>query len=107
MTYNVNFTEPAEKDLIEIYTYVFENDGEMNADSLRQSLQSKCNELENFPSRGHILPELISFNTSDFLEIHFKAYRIIYQLQKREVFIYGVLDGRRDIKKILEERLLR
>ena len=55
--------------------YVFENDGEMNADSLRQSLQSKCNELENFLSRVHILPELINFNTSDFLEIHFKAYQ--------------------------------
>ncbi len=107
MNYKVNFVESAEKDLLEIYTYVFENDCEINADYLKQNLQTKCLELEIFPFRGHSLSELVNFNTSDFLEIHFKPYRIIYQVHKQDVFIHYILDGRRDISKILEERLLR
>lgn len=107
MNYKVNFVDSAEKDLIEIYTYVFENDCEINADYLKQNLQTKCFELETFPFRGHSLSELLNFNTSDFLEIHFKSYRIIYQVRNQDVFIHCILDGRRDIKKILEERLLR
>lgn len=107
MKYKVNFVDSAEKDLLEIYTYVFENDSETNADYLKQNLQSKCLELEVFPFRGHSLLELVNFNTLDFLEIHFKTYRIIYQIRGKEVFIHCILDGRRDIQKILQERLLR
>jgi toxin ParE1/3/4 len=107
MSYKVSFSDNAEKDLFEIYTYVYDNDGEINADYLKSKLQSKCFELQELPVRGHTPPELQSFYISDFLEIHFKSYRIIYQVRKTEVLIHGILDGRRDIKKILEERLLR
>jgi toxin ParE1/3/4 len=107
MNYKVNFSANAERDLFEIYSFVYQNDGEINADYLINNIQSKFFELQEFPVRGHTLPELLSFNIADFLEIHFKSYRIIYQVYKTEVLIHCILDGRRDIKKILEERLLR
>jgi len=107
MNYKVNFSENAENDLIEIYSYVYENDGEINADYLYNNLKSKCFELEVFPARGHSLPELVNFNTSDFLEIHYKTYRIIYRINKKDVLIHCILDGRREMEKLLQERLLR
>ncbi len=94
-------------DLFEIYQYVFFNDSKTAAITLTEKLQSKCFELELFAERGHKVPELNNFNIDEFLEVNFGHYRIIYRIVKKEVHIQFILDGRRDIKKILEERLLR
>ena len=94
-------------DLFEIYKYVFFNDSKSAAITLTEKLQSKCFELEHFAERVHKIPELNDFNIQEFLEVNFGHYRIIDRIVNKEVHIQFVLDGRRDIKKILEERLLR
>lgn len=104
--YKVDLSVEAAKDLQEIYKYVYENDSEQNADYLINKLKSKCFELQEFPHREHNLPELLLFNISDYLEIHFKSYRIIYRVYKNEVIVHCLLDGRRNISRILEERIL-
>jgi toxin ParE1/3/4 len=107
MKYKVNFVSDAEEDLFEIYKYVYLNDSEDNAEKLYSKLLKKCLLLQEFPERGHVPPELDLLEVSDFLEIHYKPYRIIYRMIKREVFIYCIIDGRRDIQKLLQEKLLR
>ena len=105
--YKVNFVSEAEEDLFQIYKYVFLNDSENNAEKLYSKLREKCLLLQEFPERGHIPPELSLLDVGDFLEIHYKLYRIIYRIIKREVFIHCIIDGRRNIQEILLERLLR
>lgn len=107
MKYKVNFISDAEEDLFEIYKYVYFNDSEDNAEKLYSKLRDKCLLLQEFPERGHIPPELDLLEVSDFLETHYKPYRIIYRIIKREVFIHCIIDGRRDIQKLLQERLRR
>ena len=94
-------------DLFEIYQYVFFNDSKTAAINLTEKLQNKCFELEIFAERGHKIHELINFNIDEFLEVNLGYYRIIYRIVKKEVHIQFILDGRRDIQKILQERLLR
>lgn len=106
MKFTVDFTIEAADDLREIYKYVFFNDSEQRANDLIDSLQDKCAELKSYPERGHIPPELNLLHIQDFLEIHFKSYRIIYRINKKYVLIHCILDGRRDMQKILQERLL-
>ena len=107
MRYKVNFISDAEYDLFEIYKYVYINDSENKAEKLYESLHNKCLTLEKFPKRGRIPPELKLLEIEDFLEIFYKPYRIIYQIIQDEVFIHCIIDGRREIQKILQERLLR
>jgi len=107
MQYKVNFVSDAEEDLFEIYKYIYLHDSENNAEKLYSKLRAKCLLLKEFPERGHIPPELDLLEVSDFLEIRYKPYRIIYRIIKREVFIHCIIDGRRDIQKLLQERLLR
>jgi toxin ParE1/3/4 len=52
-------------------------------------------------------PELERIGVCGYREIHFKPYRIIYQIAGQKVFIHCVLDGRRAMQEILERRLLR
>ena len=103
MKYRVNFVSDAEKDLFEIYKYVYLNDSEDSADKLYK----KCLSLQKIPQRGHIPPELRLLEIEDFLEVHYKPYRIIYQVIQKEVFVHCILDGRRELQKLLHERLIR
>ena len=107
MKFKVNFISDAENDLFEIYKYVYLNDSEEKAEKLFEKLYQKCLTLQKVPERGHIPPELILLEVEGFLEIHYKPYRIIYQVVNNEVFIHCILDGRRDIQKLLQERLIR
>ncbi len=107
MKFEVFLTIDAEEDIFKIYNYVAINDSEEKADSLFGKLQETCLSLENYPDRGHLQPELERINVREYSEIHFKPYRIIYQVRNKSVFIHCVLDGRRNLQDILQDRLLR
>jgi len=107
MNYEVFLTNDAEDDIFDIYTYVAENDSQIKADRLFEKLKEKCLNLEELPSRGHIPPELKRINVVDYLEVHFKPYRMIYQIVDNQIFVHCVLDGRRNLQDFLLERLIR
>ena len=105
--YNVVFDNSAEDDLYEIYTYVALNDSIERADKLFTLLRSTCIKLKILPLRGHIPQELFGIGVVEFREIHCKPYRIFYSIENNTVQVHCVLDGRRDIQTILQERSLR
>ena len=105
--YKVHQISSSEADLLEIYKYVFENDSEENADDLYENIYATCKRLERYAHRGHVPPELKELGVEEFLEIHYKPYRILYRVINNKVFIYCILDGQRDLQKLLQERLLR
>ena len=107
MKYNVFLISDAEEDIFGIYNYVIIHDSPGKAEKLFDKLKDTCLSLDEFPERGHIPPELDRVNVFDFLEIHFKPYRIIYQIRGKEVYIHCVLDGRRELQELLQRRLLR
>lgn len=107
MKYEVLVVEDAETDLLEIYRYVAFNDSSEKAAQLLDKLEDVINELDHLPTRGHVPPELRRIGVTDYREVHFKPYRVIYRVEGRRVFVYCVLDGRRDLQSLLQTRLLR
>ena len=107
MKYKLFLISDAELDLFDIYNYVEKNDSVQNADALLVKLEKTISKLDTFPMRGHIPPELERIAVSDYYEIHYKPYRIIYQIIDKNVYVYCILDGRRDLQDLLEKRLLR
>jgi toxin ParE1/3/4 len=63
--------------------------------------------LEKYPARGRYPKELERLGVLLYREVYFKTYRIIYQIQGREVIIHAVVDGRRELREFLERRLIR
>jgi len=104
--YQVLIIDETEKDILDIYSYVSRNDSAKAADNLITKLEQHCLSLEKMPERGHYPPELSRIAISTFREIHFKPYRIIYQMVQNKVFIHCVFDGRRDLDALLTRRLL-
>jgi len=107
MKYQVLVVAEAEEDIFDIYRYVLRADGRDRAEYVLRKLQETCEGLAQMPRRGHSPPELESVGVRGYREVHFKPYRIIYQIEGRRVFIHCVLDGRRAVQELLERRLLR
>jgi toxin ParE1/3/4 len=107
MKHKVLIDPQAKQDLKEIFIYVAVNDNPSSASKLLDAIESGCYSLNEFPERGHIPPELIDTGIRKYLEIHYKPYRIIYEIENELVYIHSILDGRRNIQEILSERLLR
>ena len=105
--YRVRLANEAEQDLIDIYRYVATHDSVEAADYLLDELETLCSKLSSLPQRGHVPPELERVAVTAYREVHFKPYRVVYEIIGREVFVHCVLDGRRDMQSLLERRLLR
>ena len=107
MKYKVIIDPRAKLDLKEIFIYVAVNDSIQSANKLLDVLEETCFKLEKYPERGHIPPELRPTGIKNYIEIHYKPYRIIYEIEKDLIYIHCVIDGRRNIQEILSNRLLR
>ncbi len=107
MPFEVLVLPEGEDDLVDIYNYVAVHDSAGLAEKLLDTLEIKIISLNSAPERGHCVPELSRIHATGFREIHFKPYRIIYQIVGNTVFVHAVLDGRRELRVLLERRLLR
>jgi len=105
--YKVRITSSAEEDLFDLYNYISRHDCEENAASVLDHLETLVLSLDQNPQRGHVPPELDRKGIKDYKEIHFKPYRVIYEIIKNDVVILICVDGRRDMQSLLERRLLR
>lgn len=105
--YKVVIDPQAKQDLKEIFVYVALSDSIQSANKLLDALEETCSKLKGYPERGHIPPELRPAGIKKYLEIHYKTYRIIYELEDNLVYIHSVIDGRRNIQEILSDRFLR
>jgi hypothetical protein len=64
------------------------------------------NSLTEKPERGACPKELLAIGLRDFREIFFKPYRILYRIIEDKIYVLLVGDGRRDMHKLLQRRLL-
>ena len=62
--------------------------------------------LATLPERGSYPPELLALGIREYRQSFFKPYRVIYRVIGKQVIIYVITDGRRDMKSLLARRLL-
>lgn len=108
--YAVRLSAGAEADLDEIVQYVAENDSPLKAAHLLDRILDVVASLATAPHRGAWPRELLDLGIHDYRQTTFKPYRLIYtvvETPRREVFIVLIADGRRNMRALLERRLLR
>lgn len=105
--YRVRIVEEAEEDLAAIVAHIAKHDAVERAEHVLDRLLSLCEGLEDKPMRGQVPPELDALGIKTYREVHFKPYRVIYEVTGRQVYIYVIVDGRRSLLSLLERRLLR
>jgi toxin ParE1/3/4 len=106
MSYDVSLTKDAERDLEEIYLHIAEHDSRAGADHVLERLVQATDALRTSPDRGSCVNELRSLGITEYRQVFFKPYRLIYRVHPSQVIVYVVADGRRDMGSLLARRLL-
>ena len=106
MSYKVLLTHSAERDLEAIYDYIAENDSQANANHVLDKLMELAESLATFPERGSYPKELLALGIREYRQAHFKPYRLIYRISGKQVIVYIIADGRRDMQTLLTRRML-
>ena len=106
MGIEITFSEDAENDLFEIYYYIAMNDSSGNAEKVKNKIINAAKKLSTLPNRGHSVKILLD-TYPEVLEIIINPYRIMYEISKNDVIILAILDSRRDLTELLQERFLR
>ena len=106
MPYSVLLLEEAIKDIEAIYRYMRKSGSKTAAKDMVAAMRKACDSLSENPERGHIPHELSQIDQFEYRQIVVKNYRIIYQLAKPNIFIFGIIHGNRNISEILKQRIL-
>jgi len=107
MPFSIRFTENAEQDLEDIYVYISSHGFPEKAYYVIEKIEERIMSLSELPERGYIIKELSELGITEYREIFFKPYRIIYKLTDNTVYIMIIADGRRDMQTLLQRVLLK
>jgi plasmid stabilization system protein ParE len=89
-------TDTAQNNLIEIRNYI-SFDSPLQAELLMEGLFTKAQVLEQYPEIGKKLKELPD---SEYRELLFKSYRIIYKAYNENVYILSIYHSARLLKTV-------
>ena len=106
MSFAVEFTTGARQDLLKIYRYIKADGRPETAKRLYDMLSQACASLSQNPERGHIPSELEGLSEMLCRQIVIKNFRILYQIVGKMAIIHGIIDGRRNIRETMRQRLL-
>ena len=104
--YRIRWAEAALQDVEFILDYIVAHDGPVAATHVYELIVNRVEKLALNPERGRVVPEIREIGIIDFRELIEKPYRICYRVNVREVVIVSVLDGRRDLERILIDRAM-
>lgn len=90
----IKWTEPAEKDLEELFLYIA-RDAEFYAEQFVEKLVETTNILIEQPKLGRKVPEA---DREDLRELIFQGYRIIYLIADITIYVVTVIHGSRDLE---------
>ncbi len=104
--FEVLLTRGAERDLEDLYRYVEASNSTGRADALLDQLLEQAELLGELSERGHVPKELEGLGIRDYRQVLVGPYRVIYRVLEPRVYVYLIVDGRRDLRSLLERRLL-
>ena len=107
MNFIIYIVADVKQDIVDIYDYIALSDSLEKAEYVLENIKKKCSDLSEFANRGHLQHELERLGIFKYREMHFNPYRIICQVIDSKVYVHCVLDGRRELQRLLENRLLR
>lgn len=96
----IRYTGPARRDLALIGRWIARDSGRRRADLVIRVIRKRCEVLRHMPRIGRAAPEL----GSDIRQLVVSPYLVLYRLVPDGVEIARVVDGRRDVPKLMKDR---
>jgi toxin ParE1/3/4 len=106
MSFEVLLTKDAERDLEDLYTYIFLHDSPEKAAYVLDRIEEAFSSLNENPERGAYPGKLPALGIREYREVFFKPYRILFKVISGRVYVVLIADGRRDMQALLQRRVL-
>lgn len=103
----VIFLQSARTDLQQLRRYLLTKFGGQTWREALARIQRDVAQLESFPQKGSIPPELAELGIANYRQLVSGMCRVIYEIDDQAVHIHLIVDTRRDLKDVLAKRLLR
>lgn len=98
MAFEIIWTDEALYDIESIANYIG-HDSFFYATAFVQEIYKTGESLSSLAERGRNVPEI---KDKHFRELFVREYRLIYYVHSSEVFILGVIHGKRDLRRLLQ-----
>ncbi len=105
--YRVVWSEAAIQDVESILGWIMAHESPVAAAHVYELVTKRAETLAQAPDRGRVVPEIREMGIVDFRELIEPPYRICYRVHGRDAVIVSVLDGRRDLERVLVDRAMR
>jgi toxin ParE1/3/4 len=103
--YFVKWAAPAREDLNEIIEYIAQTNI-IYAVKVLDKIELAVKNLDAFPKRGRIVPELERYGYILYREIIVDYWRITYKIENDIVYIMIIIDGRRNVEDIILKKII-
>jgi plasmid stabilization system protein ParE len=103
--YFIKWTAPARDDLDEIIEYIAQTNITY-AVKILDKIELAVKNLDRFPKRGRVVPELEIYGYILYREIIVDYWRIMYKIENDIVYIMVVIDGRRNVEDIILKKII-
>ena len=97
-------TPLAKADIFDIWCYLAE-DSEDAAERVEQAVYDACALVAQGPGRGHSRPDLTSRSLRFWTLTRYPNYTVVYRPESAPLQVVAVLNGKRNIPRILKQRL--
>jgi toxin ParE1/3/4 len=92
-------TDQAKDDLTEIWLAIAQRRDERTADRMNRKILKQCHSHAQFPESGRLRDDL----NPGLRSFPVRPYVVFYQPQEDTILVVRILDGRRDIERIMSE----
>jgi plasmid stabilization system protein ParE len=96
------FAPQAARDLVQIWRYIRKESGEEMADQVESAIRDQIVSLTRSPGIGHWRKDLTD-EAVKFFPVY--SYLIVYRPDTKPLHVVAILQGRRDVRQVLRERL--
>ena len=103
--YFVKWTAPAREDVNEIIDYISITN-QNYAVKILDKIEEHIKQLNMFPERYRIVPELEMYGYFMYREIIIEYWRIIYKVENDFIYIMMIIDGRRNLEDLIFKKII-
>ena len=106
MKYKIIWSKDAGEEMIEIISWYKYNVGKNIAQKIYKNINLQIKKLKDMPGIGKKVQILKDIGINDYRQIVQDHWIIYYKVEKENIHIISVIDGRRNLEEILYKKII-
>ncbi|GHU97114.1 hypothetical protein FACS189483_02150 [Spirochaetia bacterium] len=106
MKYKIIWSQDAGEELLEIVSWYKYNVGVNAAQKTYTKINTQIKKLKDMPGIGKPVQILKDIGVHDYLQIIIEHWILYYKIEKENINIISIIDGRRNLEEILYKKII-